>query len=254
MRRITGETGTAEGQIVLATALEGATSTDAFAKWATVTSAAANTGSGPFGNDESRLPMLGPDGETVVYISNATNLLFPVIAAGAGPQAYATIMTDAPTGFTSLVSGTPERPQDASDVSVGGGAGVLIRFGFTSDSGQLSGPNPFGLSRAYTLLFDGASSPQLLDRGSGSTGAQGDQDSAAPAISADGSTAAFVSRSRNLGAGGGIDFARVYARRLATDKLALVSRPSGTGTVSNWGQREPDRGPRGERGRPLRCL
>ena len=124
--------------------------------------------------------MLGPDGETVVYISNATNLVFPVIAAGAGLQAYATIMTDAPTGFTGLVSGTPERPQGASDVSVGGGAGALIRFGFTSDSGQLSGPNPFGLSRAYTLLFDGTSSPQLLDRGSGSAGAQGDQDSGAP--------------------------------------------------------------------------
>jgi Tol biopolymer transport system component len=225
---LTGETGTAEGQIVLATALEGDTSTGAFFKWATVTSAAANTGAGPFGNDESRLPMLGPDGETVAYISNATNLVFPLIAADAGPQAYATIMTDAPTGFSDLVSGTPEHPQGASDLTVGGGAGVLIRFGFTSDSGELSGPNPFGLSRAYTLLFDGASSPQLLDRGSGSTGAQGDQDSAAPAISADGSTAVFVSRSHNLGAGPGIDFARVYARRLATDKLALVSRPSGT--------------------------
>jgi hypothetical protein len=225
---LTGEAGTAAGQIVLATALEGASSTDAFAKWATVTSAAANTGSALFGNGESRLPMLGPDGETVVYISNATNLVFPIIAAGAGPQAYATIMTDAPTGFSGLVSGTPEHPQGASDVSVGGGAGVLIRFGFTSSSDQLSGPNPFGLSRAYTLLF-GTSSPQLLDRGSGSTGAQGDQDSTSPAISADGSTAAFGSRSHNLGAGGGIDFARVYARRLATDKLALVSRPSGTG-------------------------
>jgi Tol biopolymer transport system component len=230
---ITGEAGAGNGQIVLATALVASSSTNAFSKWATVTTAAPNTGPAAFGNSESRLPMLGPDGQTVAYISNATNLVFPVVAPGAGSEAYATIISGGPTGVTGLISGTPERPQGAFDVSVGGGAGVLLRFGFTSTSNQLSGPNPFGFPRAYTLLFDGASTPQLLDRASGSTGVQGNFDSTAPAISADGSTAVFASRSSNLGAGGGIDFARVYARHLAGDQLELVSRPDGAGPFAS---------------------
>ena len=112
---ITGETGAAHGQIVLATALESATASNAFSKWATVTTAAANTGPARFGNGESRLPMLGPDGETVVYISGATNLVFPVVTQ-AGQQAYATIITSGPTGVSSLISGTPERSA-GSDVT-----------------------------------------------------------------------------------------------------------------------------------------
>ena len=226
---ITREQGQAHGQIVLATAFVGTGATSPFAIFAVVSSAGPNTGPASLGNDSSEDPTLSADGEVVVYLSQASNLVFPLIARGAGTQAYATVMTSAPTGVTGLASGTVEHPTGASDVSVGGAPGQ-IRIAYSTASPNLGVPDPFGFPRAYVEgLVPSADPPKLLDRASGPGGAPGDDTSSGPVVSADASTVVFSSRSHNLDAGGGIDFARVYARRITSDQLELVSRPDGTG-------------------------
>ena len=79
--------------------------------------------------------------------------------------------------------------------------------------------------------------------GAGNAGAIGDRVSSEPTLSADGSTAVFVSNSTNLNAGGGHDFARVYLRRIDPsapnfNSVQLVSRPSGTGAFPSSGSVE----------------
>ncbi len=67
----------------------------------------------------------------------------------------------------------------------------------------------------------------LVSRASGPTGAAGDRDSEAPAISVDGRFVAFASEADNLGAENNDPAANIFVRDLQANTTTLVSRASG---------------------------
>lgn len=191
------------------------------------------------GDGNSFSPSLLPDGSIVGFLSQATNLTPPPVAPPLPPgvtQAFFHIPPDgtllASQSFvnnTVVAANSPIRT-----ISLGGTQAGGYRFGFESSLSNFGFPltslDPSNL-RAYQYMR-GAGYPSPVDLASG-TGAIGDRRSLEPVVSADASTVAFLSLSDNLNAGGGIDFARVYSRRVdpkAPDygSLRLVSRPSGT--------------------------
>lgn len=198
------------------------------------------------GNGPSIKPSLTTDGQGVAFISAATNLdpLGPALPPQPIQGYFHTFGSNA-TGLATVGKAPSGASVAASagvrHLSVGGPPGAW-RFGFESVATNLGVPNPFGFPRAYQVL-PVAEAPFMLDRGAGNAGVIGDRVSAEPTLSADGSTAVFVSNSTNLNAGGGHDFARVYLRRIDPtapnfNSVQLVSRPSGTGAFPSSGQVE----------------
>jgi TolB protein len=197
------------------------------------------------GNGPSRGPSLSPNGDGVAFVSQATNLdpFGPPPPPGSTQAYFHFLGAPFPTGVVSVSkdsSGLPfAQSSAAGEVSVGGPVGSR-RFGFSTAATNLGFPST-GTSRAYQVL-PVAEPASLLDRAAGASGAVGNGRSGEVALSADGSTAVFVSESGNLGAGGGSDFDRVYRRRIdpnasGFNTLQLVSRPGGTGAFSAGSKR-----------------
>jgi hypothetical protein len=233
-------TGSDDTQIIVARALEKADGSGlaAFDQWATgsVVWLAPTT----LGNGSSQGPSLSPDGFGVAFVSQATNLdpFGPPVPPGTTQAYFHSLGAPFPTGVVSVSKdGTGvlfAQGSSVAEVSVGGSFNSQ-RFGFSTAATNLGFPGGRFL-RAYQVL-PVTETASLLDRSAGSTGAIGNGSSSEVALSADGSTAVFVSESSNLGAGGGNDFARVYRRRIdpkapGFNSLQLVSRPSGTAAFS----------------------
>lgn len=193
------------------------------------------------GNGFSAGPELSPDGLGVAFFSDSTNLdpFGPPLPPNP-IEAYVHAFASNATGLASVGKGVAGNSLAANaPVTAVSIAGPIQswRFGFHSVSTNLGVPtNLDGLNRAYQVR-PVAEAPTLLDRAGGANGAIGNGESAHVELSADGSTAAFLSDSSNLNAGGGSDFGRVYVRRIDPaapnfNSLELVSRPSGTGVFS----------------------
>jgi|GEM_PF-2337434 len=239
-------------QVVLARAVEkiGGSGLAEFSHWETQSTVMQDPAHD--GNGNSYDPTVMPDGSTVAFVSDSSNLVpypFGPPLPAFVPQAYFHIPPDG----TLLLSETPAPPipgnpgllaadQAIQSVSVGGSLPGGMRIAFDTTSTVFGAPldNDFERLRAYQ--YERARGwPSIVDRAAGPDGVLGDRRSWGPVLSADGSTVAYLSLSDNLGAGGGRDFARVYARRVdpaAPDygSVQLASRPTGTGAFP-WGSK-----------------
>jgi TolB protein len=197
------------------------------------------------GNGPSRSPSLSPNGDGVAFVSQATNLdpFGPPVPPGSTQAYFHSLGAPFPTGVVSVSKDSTgvsfAQSSSVEEVSVGGPV-QSRRFGFSTAATNLGFPS-IGVPRAYQVL-PVTEPASLLDRAAGASGAIGNGRSGEVALSADGSTAVFVSDSGNLGAGGGADFERVYRRRIdpgasGFGSLQLVSRPSGTAAFSAGSKR-----------------
>ena len=180
------------------------------------------------GNATSTDPVFSGDGQAIAFISLASNL----IANGPSGtrQAYEHQL---PAGATALVSRAPNGDPANSDVrslALGGSVTGGLNAVFQTSASNLGGTGGQTYQRNLTV-----GTTSLLNRAAGATGSAGDAPSLAPpAISGDGSTALFETRSSNLGDGARGRFDEVHARSLATmeQKVELVSRTSGADPVA----------------------
>lgn len=199
------------------------------------------------GDGPSKDPTLSADGIGVAFISQATNL-----------DPFGPSLPPQPTEgylhlFDSQVTLLETTGKDGNGALVGANAPVRhvsvgtgpagFNFGFDTGATNLGvSENPFGRIRAYSIFPALQLTTSFLDRGNGTGGVLGDGRSEETVISADGTTAVFLSDSTNLDAGGGRDFPRVYKRRVDPtapefETLQLASRPSGTGAFSAGAKR-----------------
>lgn len=237
---IAAKAGPNHSQVVVARALlsPGATKLAQFDLWTTASVTAANAQ--VEGNASSWEPAMSPVGTYVSFLSDATGLQpssFPAPPPGV-TEAYkhyfgAETFVDS-VGLDSFGFAGP--PADADVIHVSTGGYFPYRVGFDTTADNITAPASFPpLVRAYSYVNEIVR--PTLDRSAGVNGVLGDGWSSNTTISGDGQSAVFLSRSTNLDAGGGTEFARVYKRNLdpkspTYEKLELVSRPSGTGAFS----------------------
>ncbi len=228
-------TGVDHTQVVIGRATERGDSTSLapFDFWETV-SLRSRTAS-VVGNASSWAPSLPAERYVVGFLSAATNLDDRYTVPANAIEGYTRVLQGVATE-TSVITLT-EDPVERTPVRfpvthLDLGAAGFFFVGFDTDTGGLGAPA--GRANVAFLNAGGA----ILDRGAGAAGAVGDDTSREATVS-EGfpGVAAFASSSRNLGAGGGSDFRRVYRRVVEPsandyESLELVSRPSGTGPFS----------------------
>jgi TolB protein len=196
------------------------------------------------GNASSRDPSLAPDGSAVAFVSEATNLdpIGPPLPPGNPNEGY--VHSGLNTGIVSVTENAAGNPipadSNVTQISIGG-AGSAWRYGFTTGASNFGFPSDGFFMRAFQVLPVNEPA-SLLDRPAGASGVAGNSPSGEVALSADGTTAVFVSGSGNLNTGVGEDFSRVYRRRIdprasGFNSLQLVSRPSGTGAFASDAKR-----------------
>ncbi len=151
-------------------------------------------------------PSFDRDGDAVAWVSTADNLTGDALPAGHPQQAYLRTLQ---AGSTTLLSKALAGPANATvdDVHLGG-ALANLRAVF-----EVSASNFPGDGAQVYLRTVSAGTTSLVNRSGGAQGTAGNDFSFGPALSADGSTAVFTTRSSNLGAGRS-DFDRVFASHL----------------------------------------
>jgi Tol biopolymer transport system component len=178
------------------------------------------------GSGHSYSPSISGDGRYVAFESFATNL----VAGGTNGNAHV-FVHDRQTGITTIVSvhsdGT-EGDHDSSSPSISGD-GRYVAFQSQADNLVGGDTNLFPLSDIFVHdLQTGITTLVSVD----STGIQGNGDSSAPSISADGRYVAFESFATNLLAGGTNGNAHVFVRDRQTGITTIVSVDS-LGTEGN---------------------
>jgi WD40-like Beta Propeller Repeat len=185
----------------------------------------------------------------IVAVSAAVLALSAAPAALAGPAGSTELLT-APTGLgespgTANDSATWYTRTTSNDFAVNNPGRQLASTNgryvvFTSRADGMAPDDNDGVENVY-VRDTVANTTTLVSRADGPTGAAANHDSFEPAISADGSTVAFMSLATNLA--GVIDTAgteQIYARNIVDGTTTLVSRADGSaGVVSNNGSEEP---------------
>jgi Tol biopolymer transport system component len=142
----------------------------------------------------SYAPAVSADGRWVAFVSEASNLLGGDPTAD--PNGHADIfLVDTQTSTIRLVSsaGVPADGDSLDvDISADGRYVVFETFATNIVPGDANG------SDGDIVLFDAQTGGLTLVSRRGATGAQGDDESFAPTISADGTKVAFASRATNL--------------------------------------------------------
>ena len=171
------------------------------------------------GNSDSYAPRISPDGRYVVFLSNAANLVF-----NDNNGTTDVFVHDVQTGAITLVS-----------VALDGNAG-------DSDSGDNSNVTAMSADGRY-VVFDSSADNLVANDSNGDwdvfvrdlqtgtttlvsmalDGSQGDADSTAPSVSADGRFVAFQSNANNLVANDTNQFGDIFVRDLEAGTTALVS-------------------------------
>ena len=195
----------------------------AVATGATVIASRADTPGDPLGDNFSMKPMLSADGTRVVFSSRAKNL------PGASPSVdFQVWVRDLPTQTTIQASrGATSVNYTVSNGSISADG---TKVAFATRAGNLGAGGPGSDVFVRDLA---AQTTTLASRASGADGAVGTGDSGAPAISGDGAHVAFWTNNDELLDDDPDDFSAIAERDLAAPNATrLVSRPSGSGTLS----------------------
>ncbi|NNL71370.1 MAG: hypothetical protein HKO70_15585, partial [Acidimicrobiia bacterium] len=171
---------------------------------------------GSQGNNHSRLPVISADGTKVAFLSWSDNLV-----AGDTNVREDVFVHDLTTGTTTRVSLADDGSQVplvlVSTISISGDGS---RVAFVSNWSTLV-PND---TNAALDVFVRDTVAGTTTRVSVSTGgAQGDDDSSSPSLSADGTTVAYQSEARNLVAGDNNLVEDVFLHDLATGTTTRAS-------------------------------
>lgn len=173
--------------------------------------------SGAPGTGDSGDAVISADGGTVAFTTSAANL-------GAGVHSQVVVWRRA-TGALAVAS--------AAGVVVGDGAsrspalsadGAVVVF--SSIATNLGSPPPPGTEQVWARAGDGA--PQLVSRLPGPAGDPMPDGAEHPAVSANGTRVAFVTRTAVPGSGDGGVAEDVYVRDLPASVTLWASRPDGT--------------------------
>lgn len=181
-------------------------------------------------------------GVTDVAISaDGRYVTFDSVAQGfdGGPLPSQVYRRDVTTGQTLLVSRADDmgvQGDDASSSSDISADGRYVAFDTNADNLD---SNPDADPRLVYLRDVQSNQTILVSRATGATGAESDDDSAEPAISADGRYVAFTTAAPNLGAGG--SSRQVMLRDVFAKTTTLASRtPGGEGAPGNGSSAEAD--------------
>lgn len=174
-------------------------------------------------DSDSREPSISLDGHYVAYASGH----------GAGSQVY---LRDLKDERTRLISRSPSGARADGESAEPAVSGSGWNVAFSSRAGNLGGRG--GESNVY-LRLSRKGETILVSRASGRSGAKGNGDSFAPAISSDGERIVFASTATNLAPGARPGVVNVYLRDLRTDKTTLISRAGGSGPGGNGDSTNP---------------
>ncbi|RFA08030.1 hypothetical protein B7R54_01455 [Subtercola boreus] len=177
------------------------------------------------GGGLSEHPSISDDGRFVAFDSDAPGL-HPVVAAlSPASQVY---VRDVPGSSTDLISMRFDEKDGGKLQSVRpsiSGDGSVVAF--QSQSGDLISSTANIGFEVFVASRSAHPKPSVASLSDGSSTELADNVAIAPHISADGSTVAFSSTAKNLGADNGK--MQVFTRTLATNKTTLVSFATGTG-------------------------
>ena len=183
---------------------------------------------GAAANGDCVAPSMSADGRYVVFASIADNLV-----AGDDNRAWDVFVGDILSGDLALVStstlgGVAGGDSFAPVISADG------RFvAFVSDAADIVAGGTGAHAQVYVRDL-ATRTTRLVSAGIG--GVEGDADSSAPAIDADGTRIAFVSEATNLVAGAANGLGQVYARDAvsATTELVSASTTGQTGNLASY--------------------
>lgn len=147
---------------------------------------------GGFANGNSTLPSLSDDGNTVVFQSNATDLVAGGTSSGR-LHVYAVDLSTQTTTLVSVASGGGEADANSFEAKVSGDAAFAV---FTSEAANLVG----GVTGQQIYRADLSSGAIMLVSEDGA-GVEGNADSYNPSINEDGSVVAYATEATNLGVG-----------------------------------------------------
>ncbi|MEX1262571.1 MAG: hypothetical protein WEE66_01355 [Actinomycetota bacterium] len=175
-------------------------------------------------------PAVSADGRWVAFISEASNLLGG--DSSADPNGVADVfLVDTQTATIRLVSKAGNAPADGPSVDVDISAdGRFVVFETTATNVVPADAN--GAS-GDIVLFDAQSAGLTLVSRRGVAGVQGDADSFAPTISADGTKVAFGSRATNLAANDTNARADIFVRDVVAGATTRVSTDSSGRQANN---------------------
>ncbi len=190
---------------------------------------------GTQGNDDSKRPVMSRDGRFVAFESYATNL----VGAGSGlpvvgqftdnNNANDVFLHDLGSGTTTLVSTTSDRRTGGGDSDRPSISGDGRYVAFNSIAGNLAGSDTNAKYDVYVRdMQSGTTTRQSVD----AAGAQANNGSLSPSISADGRWVSFSSTATNLVSGqdGGIE--DIYLKDIATGAITRVSNATGGGQAN----------------------
>ena len=188
---------------------------------------------GAAANGPSRTPDISDDGQVVVFVSTATNLVAGADANGRGDDIYA---VDLRAG-TSRVSVDSAGVQSASGISItpsisGDGRWVAFASSAPLVAAQRPGaatPERTGRRQIFARDLQAGRTVRVSDS---EEGVSADGTSWSPAVNRDGRFVAFVSEARNLGGGSRNRAADVFLSDRTSGRVTLVSRAASGGEAS----------------------
>lgn len=181
-------------------------------------------------NGASYSPAVSADGRWVAFVSEASNLLGGDASADANGVADI-FLVDTETATIRLVSKAGSMPADGPSVDVDiSGDGRFVVFETTATNLV---PTDANGSVGDIVLFDAQSGGLTLVSRRGVAGVQGNGDSFAPTISADGVKVAFGSRATNLVANDTNAKADIFVRDVVAGATSRVSTDSSGRQANN---------------------
>ena len=194
--------------------------------------ASATPGGTAAANAESTNPQISGDGSTVVFISDATDLVAGVTVPGTG-DAYRRVLSATQADLVSVTAGSTPAGGGASAVSVDDNGD---RVAFSSGSVNIVSGDTNGVVDIFVRDMTGAGSTTVVSTTPG--GERNDQNAAAPSISGDGNSVAFASSSRNL-VEPDPGTADIFVKSLVDGSIRRVSWTDPGNTQPNFGASFP---------------
>ena len=183
---------------------------------------------GLIGDHSSEKPEISGDGGTVVFTSNATDLV-PTLDSDTGDDVYKRTLGATPTTTLVDVKGTTKSDDGADSASVNDTGNVIAFQSFaTVFDPAVAGPDH--VSEIY--VSSNGEAPVLVSRGSGAAGAPS-LSAGDPSVSGDGKWVIFNSQNSLTGDNIPDDLGTVSARFLPGQATSLISRPPGTDPIAN---------------------